>query len=184
MELCLIPHPDTPPESIRAVEVEILMTDGDDVLLRYFVYGEGLLLPPPSSSERVDDLWQTTCFELFLGSEEGEAYYEFNFSPSSQWAAYAFRGYRKGRRDFDLSVDPHIELESEAEEADRNPDLLLAAHVDLSELPAGLLRMGLSAVIEETGGCKSYWALAHPPGPPDFHHRDCFTLKLPAADRS
>jgi hypothetical protein len=36
-------------------------------------------------------------------------------------------------------------------------------------------------VIEETNGRKSYWALAHPPGKPDFHHSDCFALGLPAA---
>ena len=37
-----------------------------------------------------------------------------------------------------------------------------------------LWRLGLSAVIEDTSGRKSYWALAHPPGKPDFHHADCF----------
>ena len=39
--------------------------------------------------------------------------------------------------------------------------------------------LGLSAVIEEHGGAKSYWALAHPPGAPDFHHPDCFAAQLP-----
>jgi hypothetical protein len=41
--------------------------------------------------------------------------------------------------------------------------------------------LGLSAVIEETSGRRSYWALAHPPGDADFHHSDCFVLELPAA---
>src|SRR3546814_10579152 len=36
--------------------------------------------------------------------------------------------------------------------------------------------LALSAVIEETDGTKSYWALRHPPGKPDFHHPDCFAL--------
>jgi hypothetical protein len=45
----------------------------------------------------------------------------------------------------------------------------------LSRLPRNVLwRLGLSALIEETSGRKSYWALAHPPGKPDFHHADCF----------
>ena len=35
-------------------------------------------------------------------------------------------------------------------------------------------RLGLAALIEDTSGRKSYWALAHPPGKPDFHHADCF----------
>jgi hypothetical protein len=40
-------------------------------------------------------------------------------------------------------------------------------------------RVGLAAVVEETSGHRSYWALAHPPGKPDFHHADCFTLEVP-----
>ncbi|MEO7634103.1 MAG: hypothetical protein ABIS38_00470 [Sphingomicrobium sp.] len=39
--------------------------------------------------------------------------------------------------------------------------------------------IGLSAVIEEQDGAKSYWALAHGPGPPDFHNRACFAHCLP-----
>jgi hypothetical protein len=40
------------------------------------------------------------------------------------------------------------------------------------------LRVGLSAVIEEISGRRSYWALAHPPGKADFHHFDSFALEL------
>jgi len=41
--------------------------------------------------------------------------------------------------------------------------------------------VGLSTIVEENNGRISYWALAHPPGKPDFHHPDCFRLELPAA---
>jgi hypothetical protein len=41
--------------------------------------------------------------------------------------------------------------------------------------------LNLSAVIEEASGRKSYWALTHPSGEPDFHHSDCFVLEVPAA---
>jgi hypothetical protein len=39
--------------------------------------------------------------------------------------------------------------------------------------------LGLSAVLEEQDGIKSYWALAHSSEKPDFHARDCFIAKLP-----
>jgi hypothetical protein len=40
--------------------------------------------------------------------------------------------------------------------------------------------LGLSAILEEKGGTKSYWALAHPSGDkPDFHAPDCFAASLP-----
>jgi len=53
----------------------------------------------------------------------------------------------------------------------------------LAGLPSdGSWRLGLAAVIEEASGRKSYWALAHPPGKPDFHHSDCFAHEIPAAN--
>jgi hypothetical protein len=42
-------------------------------------------------------------------------------------------------------------------------------------------RLGMSAVIEDKAGRMSYWALAHPPGKPDFHHRDCFAYEFSPA---
>ena len=47
-----------------------------------------------------------------------------------------------------------------------------------AELGDAELRLALSAVIEEQNGQRSYWALRHPPGPPDFHHPDGFALPL------
>jgi hypothetical protein len=35
-----------------------------------------------------------------------------------------------------------------------------------------------SAVIEEQGGVKSFWALAQPAAKPDFHDASCFTAEL------
>ena len=61
-------------------------------------------------------------------------------------------------------------------------DYLHLAIEALPDLPPAALKLGLSAVIEEIDGTKSYWALAHAPGPPDFHHPDCFALQLPAPE--
>ena len=64
-----------------------------------------------------------------------------------------------------------------------------ATHYDLKtaltlDLPIyAIWRLGLSAVIEETNGDTSYWALAHPAGKADFHHADCFAYELAVADR-
>jgi len=34
--------------------------------------------------------------------------------------------------------------------------------------------------VENAAGSKSYWALRHAPGKPDFHHADAFALQLDA----
>ncbi len=170
--LSLIPHPQSLPRSVTRVTVEVTATDRDDVLLDFVIHGgELVVLPSSIGAERVDGLWATTCFELFLKPEGGSDYFEFNFSPSCQWAAYVFDDYRCGRRNLHLAVDPHLESDPERSRE-------LSVDVDLSNLPDTPLGMALCAVIEETDGTKSYWALAHPPGPPDFHDPDCFTATL------
>lgn len=176
--LQLVCHPDTPPARIEGVSVELTSSDDDDLLLGYSVRGsEHLLLPEWKSSVRKDGLWHTTCFELFLRPEGQDGYYEFNFSPSTQWAAYSFTGYREGMREWVCAVDPLVERVG-----DRG-GVIVEADIDLGGMADGPLRLGLCAVIEEKDGARSYWALAHPPGRPDFHHPACFAFELPAPRR-
>ncbi len=98
-------------------------------------------------------------------------YFEFNFSPSFQWAAYTFDGYRSGMQALP-SHDPEIVISS-------SQNYFFLAIEALPELPAVAVKVGLAAVIEETNGSKSYWALSHPAAKPDFHHPASFILELP-----
>lgn len=171
----LLCHPDTP-AGIGGVSVEIIPST-ENLMLTWHVKGaERLLLPQRTSAQRRDGLWQTTCFELFVqGADAG--YREFNFSSSGAWAAYRFTGYREGMMPLDM-LAPAIALEQSGER------LALTVTLDASALPPMPWKIGLSAVIEETSGTKSYWALAHPPGKPDFHHPACFALQLPYPEAS
>jgi len=170
----LTPHPDHPPLAVRGVTVDVLARGGGDVVLSYTVDGaEAVSWPERTSPARADELWRTTCFELFLMFDDEEHYVEFNFSPSTQWAAYAFDGYRDGMADLSRDIVPHVERLADGVEVD----------CDLGGLPHGELLISLTAVIEETGGRRSFWALQHSPGAPDFHHRDCFAARLPAPAR-
>jgi hypothetical protein len=166
MERPLICHPDTPARGVAGI---IAVLDG--TRLRYRVEGaDALCLPPAAAPERTDGLWRTTCFELFVQPAAGTGYLEFNIAPSGQWAAYRFDGYRAGMRDLDLAAPLQIRRSGDAWQVDLP-----------APLPIG--RVGLAAVIEELDGTRSYWALAHPPGAPDFHHPDCFAIDLAAPQR-
>lgn len=168
----LIPHPASPPVAVSAVEVEAAILHGES-LFTYRVIGGPVFVPPAASPARTDGLWQTTCFELFVMPAGGEGYFEFNFSPSTAWAAYRFDGYREGMADLPLAP-PRIEpVEGGVRVA-----------FDLGGLPGGDWMVGITAVIEEADGTKSYWALRHPSAQPDFHHPDCFAFELPAPDAS
>jgi hypothetical protein len=166
----LTAHPDFPSQAVCCVEIEIAQAAPGAASLTYIVTGDigAVVLPAPAPARRTDELWRATCFEAFLRPEPGEAYLEFNFAPSTQWAAYRFNGYRAGMAPLDippLDIDVHRDA--------KRLELRVA-------IPAAApSRLAVSAILEEAGGRKSYWALAHPPGRPDFHHAAGFVASPP-----
>jgi len=183
MQRALRPHPDTSSDAVARIEVEFARSQTTNLTLRYIVFGtiDKVRLPTASVPYRADALWQHTCFEAFLRDASGAAYYEFNFAPSMGWAAYAFSNYRSGMKVAGEISTPSFTIDSNATCYSLRTSLELYRMGLPTDASWGL---GLSAVIEETNGHKSFWALAHPPGKPDFHHSDCFAIKLPAASHS
>ncbi len=166
-------HPETPCAALSRIEVRLLRRR-DLIEATYVAHGNigKLRVPEGVESRRADELWKHTCFELFLRAEGGDAYVELNFSPSTQWAAYSFTGYRADMANLDIA--PRVSVVASAV----NLEVRATVEPDvLNDLLSGPLRIGASAVIEEKNGDKSYWALSHPPGKPDFHHLDCFALR-------
>ncbi len=180
MDVSLIPHPASPPRLVTGLRVRLSVT-AQDLWLNFEVdHRAGLLIGDRRG--RQDGLWNSTCFELFARQPGRAEYIEFNFAPYAAWAAYRFSGTRAGMQPLVLETSPHLvdgRLEDRAREIDSFYQF--AATVPRQGLLADDPRIGLSAVIEEKDGTKSWWALAHPdPDKPDFHHPDCFVLELPA----
>lgn len=149
---------------------------GDRLRLQYAVTGdlEAVSWPELAAPDRTDELWRTTCFEAFVGVEGG-GYLELNLAPSRWWAAYSFASYREGMADLDLAPPAVSVIRTP-------PAVRITAEVDLSTAfspSCAPWRVGLSAVIEDVAGERSYWAARHAPGKPDFHHPDSFCLDLP-----
>jgi hypothetical protein len=174
-------HPDSLCLAAAHVEADIARSPAGGLVFCYVVIGRigELRMPAAAAAARSDELWQHTCFEAFIWTSPGAAYYEFNFAPSAQWAAYRFDSYRSGMCIATGMAAPRIEVQSSADR------YTLRASLALDRLP-GLSRdatwhLGLSALIEDMSGGKSYWALAHPPGKPDFHHSDCFAHEFSPA---
>lgn len=171
----LIAHPDHPPAAVTQVEARIIGQDASWLRVRWRVEGsQALVVPPFAGKGRTDDLWQTTCFELYLKPLGGEAYCELNLSPSERWNIYDFDGYRGGMRERPFPHEPECTMRQGSTFA------IFDAAIPLAGLPDCDCAMGLSAILEEENGVKSYWALAHPEGKPDFHSPACFTVALPA----
>ena len=174
----LQPHPRTSGGAVEAIAAEA-ERDGARLTLRYVLTGDvgALVLPAPAPPRRADRLWEHSCFEAFVRASADPGYFELNLAPSGAWAAYRFGDYRMDMAIAENVPPPRIATRR----GERRFEL--TASVDLGAA-MGLLdhlpwHLALAAVIEEESGGRTYWALAHPPGDPDFHHEDCFGLELP-----
>lgn len=170
-------HPSTRPEAVRAVQVLVRRSESAELQISFRLDGDisRILLPPPGVPRIATELWRHTCFETFIAVEGLAAYHEFNFAPSGEWAAYAFRGYRNGGLLSNDTMRPNIAMHSTGSQLEMDAtvrlELLSAIHRDAP------LCLGLSAVIETSDGI-SYWALRHPVDKPDFHDANGFAVLL------
>ena len=173
----LIRHPATPFSGANQIGAQISDFPTEALEIQYFLSGDvnNLRIPVDAAPRRAENLWQHTCFEAFVAAPRGTGYFEFNFAPSGEWAMYQFDAYREGMKAIE-TPPPIITTRRTAH------DLDVTVVVDLHGFPNFMahaeLRLALSAVVENSNGELSYWALAHPPGKPDFHHADSFTLAL------
>jgi hypothetical protein len=160
--LRLVPHPGTPAGAVEDIEARVERASSH-LKVSYTVRGalERIRIPLARPAAFADNLWRHSCFEAFVSGSAG--YDEFNLSPSGEFAAYRFAGYRSGMTRLPAALRVAWEAGT------------LEATVPLRE---DARRVALSAVMESADGALSYWALRHAPGKPDFHHPEAFTLDL------
>jgi hypothetical protein len=170
-------HPSTRPEMVRDIQVLVRRSASAELQMTFRLDGDipRILVPSPGVPRIATQLWHHTCFEAFIAVQGQPAYHEFNFSPSGEWAVYAFCSYRNGGPLANKMMSPYIAVRSTGSRLELDTlvrlDGLSAIH------PRASLRIGLSAVIEASDGL-SYWALRHSADRPDFHEADGFALLL------
>lgn len=175
----LMAHPAHPPARISAVEARVIGLDADWLRVRWRIEGaQALVVPPFAGRGRADELWKTTCFELFLRPEGGTAYVELNLSPSERWAAYDFATYREGMTERPASREPDCTMRLGSSFA------IFDAAIPRDVLPTLPAAANFACVIEEAAGRTSYWALGHPETAPDFHAPACFAAMLAPPKRA
>lgn len=179
MQLNLVPHPATPTSAPTfKVWANIEHSGALGVVASTNIwFGIGapasrFVLPEiREEPSRAEGLWETTCFEAFLRAPGEDGYREWNFAPSGDWAAYDFTSRREGRTEPDVAP-AYIRVEDNM--------TWWAVGVTMAVDAAIPWALGLSAILEEKDGTKSYWALAHPDNSkPDFHDPACFAAHLP-----
>ena len=147
MQLPLTPHPAAPPTDPELkvwADVEHAHILGATASTKiWFCVGAPIgrfVVPPPAEPARVDGLWQATCFEMFLKHDDEDAYREWNFAPSGEWAAYDFESYRGEPTKPEIAFPPEILVQ------DNLTWWQLGVTVAVDQGP---WLLGLSAVLEE-----------------------------------
>lgn len=178
MRHALTIHPDSRCEAVQAIEVDVARMRSGLLRLGYRAIGTmaGVEIAEPSFPGRSDRLWEHTCFEIFLRRPGDAGYVEFNFSPAGGWAAYRFLSQRRGMSNLPEFEDIGFAARYDPEVLALEVDLELGRLAHL--IGDGPWSVGLSTIIEEVGGRKSYWALAHPEGKADFHDPASFALTI------
>lgn len=163
-----------------ALDIEItgtVLLDDDMLNVNYHLTGaldRVKFASPGTQPARKNELWRTTCFELFLKLPGRKNYWEYNLSPSRDWNVYHFKRYRG-------ELQPELEIAdiSIAAEVAQRQLINLRAALPLSPLLADRrLAIGISSVIEDTAGNIHYYALQHGGAKPDFHDPASFVLSL------
>ena len=124
--------------------------------------------------ERVDNLWQDTCFELFLKPENTSRYWEWNLSPSGLWQSYTFSDTRLHQTKIEISPPEWIQFEK------LKHSFLLHWSVPLPrELQADPLWGHVTSILKMSDEALEYFAAHHPNAKPDFHDPKNFVKLSP-----
>jgi hypothetical protein len=174
----LMPHSMTPSAPVGGLEVQVSVPSAGLMTLVYSLRADmsrirvGTEVVPAFA----DNLWKHTCFEVFIQPIGSRGYFEFNFSPTRQWAVYRFDAYREGMTPMSLSNPIDISVRKETELLALEATFPLPVSAAIGAAPR--LKLALTAVVEDDSGTLSYWSARHPQGRPDFHHPEGFAFEL------
>jgi hypothetical protein len=129
--------------------------------------------PLANEMTRQDFLWESTCFEAFIGSHDRREYFELNLTPSLAWNLYRFSDYRTPN-----VMPPVAVVEPALTQFGINQDII-SAEIDLNVLNIADqdIRLGLTAVIK-TAKASHYFALQHSSPQADFHDPRDWIIRL------
>ncbi|MBC7712702.1 MAG: hypothetical protein H7177_05160 [Rhizobacter sp.] len=124
---------------------------------------------------RVMNLWEKTCFELFIKNSE-DHYLEFNFSPDFEWNCFHFEKKKS-------PPVPYKKMEMVIFDILFSNEVVHVI-VELKKIMfpenffATSMSAGITSVIKEKTGELSYWALSHKDTKPNFHQFESFKYKF------
>lgn len=150
-------------EDISATRINIAFWVTDPY--QQIIYPESL-----AQAERRDYLWEQTCFEIFLGIQQQDAYREVNLATSGAWQIYQFEEYR-----YPDTMPPAYAQDVEIVQFQRtkyglNVVLDLKHWLLVNKVKLNEVYLGLTAVIQ-TKSQNYHFAMQHSTQNADFHNK-------------
>ena len=154
-----------------------IVKDKNFLKIRYYIIGklENISISKfKKDQERKFCLWEDTCFELFIKSKKQNGYWEFNFSPSTDWNAFRFIEYRKDIKE-EMQID-EIKVFRKLSESNLQVDVI----IDLAKIKQldEKLELAISAIVKDKDDKIYHFALIHNKDEPDFHDPNSFNFIL------
>ena len=169
----LVAHPSSPcSNQDLGLSVSMnLESGGLEILYRLHGNHAEVCLPDQSENpQRKDELWKSTCMELFVKtSRKPDHYLELNFSPSGEWAFYRFNGYRTNRENPSVLTAPSIDTRKSSDSLEIFVHLPSDFPLELEGSETTALFSPCAVVLVREGQQMSYWAISHHQLQPDFH---------------
>ncbi len=162
-------------EKGHKLETEI-NKDGNQLHLIYTISGDiGDIAIPKyvQERERKWELWEHTCFEMFISKDDREDYLEFNFSPSGNWNAFHLDNIRQGIKEYPgatVSIDAPMVKENSYSQK-------ITVDFNDTSFFGDDTAVGVTTITNMKNK-KEFWALLHSKSEPDFHTKESFILAL------
>lgn len=121
----------------------------------------------------LENLWTTTCFEMFFKNTSSNDYYELNFNSKGDWNVFYFSDYRQRVNNHKSNIELKMKILCKAERTN------LSFRFDIRKMEKLKLPCAVNmATVLKTQSGNSYWSQKHNQAKPDFHDFKNFTLKL------
>ena len=120
-----------------------------------------------------ENLWKTTCFEIFFKNSNSADYYEFNFNSKAEWNLYYFSSYRERVSTFRNELIVMSQNQTDSGKRQLLFRFNIGKLVNL-KLPC---QINLAAILKINSEI-SYWSQKHNNVKPDFHDANNFILVL------
>lgn len=144
------------------------------IYLSYSISGDISSIIIPSISDipqRKDDLWKTTCFELFLANKTKRNYIELNLSPSLNYNIYSFSDYRA-----DMNLENSFIIRNTSVKHEKTKFNIKFMLESINIINTDDLLINISTVIKYSNDKSKYYAVMHNKDKADFHKKNTFVV--------